>query len=52
MNGNGAGDDAVDGGLGEGVELAITAAHELGLEQIAGAAVQLEDTLVELHCQI
>jgi len=49
---HGAGDDAVDGGLGERVELAVFATHEVRLEDVATAAVVLERAEVQLHRQV
>lgn len=48
----GAGDDAVDGGVGEGVEDAVVAAHEDGLAEEPAPAVVLVDAQVQLHRQV
>lgn len=52
LNGDRAGDDAVDGGFRERVELSIGPAHELRLQQVPAPPVQLEDAEVQLHGQI
>ena len=39
------GDDAVDGGLGERVELPVVPPHEVRLQQVAAVAVVLKFTL-------
>ena len=49
---NGAGDDAVDRGLGERIELSVFATHEVRLEDVAAAAVVLERPEVQLHRQV
>ena len=49
---HGASDDAVDGGLGEGVKLAVGAAHEVGFADVAATAVVLKDPQVQLHRQV
>jgi len=48
----GTGDDAVDGRLGERVELAVFATHEVRLEDVAAAAVVLERPEIQLHRQV
>ena len=53
-NGERGGDDAVDKRLDKRIEetLRVRATHELGLEQVATAPVELELALVQLHAQV
>jgi len=48
----GAGDNAVDGGLSERVELSVPATHEVRFQDVAAASVVLERPEVQLHRQI
>lgn len=45
-------DDAVYGGISEGVKAAISAAHEVWLQEVATVAIVLEFALVQLHGKV
>lgn len=48
-DGDGAGNNAINCGLRKGIEFAISPPHEVWLEQVPTASIELENSQVQLH---